>query len=415
MIARYLQLVLLLATLTGASAAGDESWPTYRHDTRRSGATPSTLTLPLAPAWTHTAGKPSQAWSGPAKWDAYSGNSGLQSMRNFDPCHYTTAADGHVYFGSSADDAAHCLDAATGKQVWTHFTNAPVRLPPSLADGLAWFGSDDGHAYCVDAKSGDLLWTKRAAPSDRLIASNGKLISPWPVRTGVLIDRGKAWFTASLVPWERSYLYCVDARTGSEKADGCFVTRHHEVTLQGAMLAGSDSVYIPQGRAAPLAFSRTDGKHTGTIGNAGGVTCVLLDNDRLLAGPENQKSGDSQIRLTAPGEKKPVATFNHTSRATVDGNIAYLHSGQKLRSLDIAESDGKDERWSVTRPAPVELIVAGPHLILGYSGHVDILDTTDGKQLATLEVEGTAHGLTVAAGRLFVSTDRGLIHAFAQP
>ena len=70
-------------------------------------------------------------------------------MRNFDPCHYTTLADGKVYFGSSADDAAHCLDAATGKPVWSHFTNAPVRLPPTLADGLAWFGSDDGHVYCV--------------------------------------------------------------------------------------------------------------------------------------------------------------------------------------------------------------------------------------------------------------------------
>ena len=34
-------------------------------------------------------------------------------------------------------------------------------------------------------------------------------------------------------------------------------------------------------------------------------------------------------------------------------------------------------------------------------------------RFAAVEVQGTAHGLTVASGRLFVSTDRGFIHAFA--
>ena len=38
-----------------------------------------------------------------------------------------------------------------------------VRLPPSLKDNKAYFGSDDGHAYCVDATSGELVW-KLTAP-----------------------------------------------------------------------------------------------------------------------------------------------------------------------------------------------------------------------------------------------------------
>ncbi len=231
--------IFLAISLALPAAAADTSWPTYRHDVRRSGATEASVALPIRPLWTHDAGRPRQAWSGPAKWDAYISKANLQSMRNFDPCHHLTVAGGKVCFGSSTDDAAHALDATTGKPLWTFFTNAPVRLPPTLAVGLAWFGSDDGHVYCLDTATGALRWDKRAAPSDRLIPSNGKLISPWPVRTGVLVQDGKAWFAASLVPWEKAYLWCVDAATGDEKTGG-FVAEHRDIRLQGAMLAGGD-------------------------------------------------------------------------------------------------------------------------------------------------------------------------------
>ena len=69
------------------------------------------------------------AWTGPAKWDAYSGNSGLQSMRNFDPCFYVTSDGESIFFGSSADDAIHSLDLKPVKKNG-HFTGAAVRLPP---------------------------------------------------------------------------------------------------------------------------------------------------------------------------------------------------------------------------------------------------------------------------------------------
>jgi outer membrane protein assembly factor BamB len=410
MILRFL--LICGAAASSTAAPGPDDWPTQRHDNRRSGATSSPLGLPLTLKWSHQAGVPRQAWAGPAKWDAFSGNDGLQSMRNFDPCHHLTIASGRVYFGSSADDAAHCLDAASGKVVWSFFTNGPVRLPPTLTGDLALFGSDDGHAYGVDSSTGSLRWRKRAAPSDRLIASNGRMISPWPVRTGVLVRDGKAWFAASLVPWEKSYLWCVDAATGSTDPGG-FVAAHKEMTLQGAMLSGGDLVFVPQGRSAPLAFKFADGAPAGTIGHAGGVTCVLTDDNSLLAGPQNQKSADNQIRLTQLGSKKPLATFNHTNRVTVAGTLAYLHSRDKLRAVDLGSMPTPTELWSVPHAAPVELIVAGSHLIVGLNEQVAVLDAASGKTLSTLEIDGTAHGLAVAGGGLFVSTSRGTIHAFA--
>ena len=249
---------LALLVLCSVNTAKAVSWPTYRHDNRRNGVSSEPLKLPLAQAWTHDGGAPQQAWTGPAKWDAFSANEGLQSMRNFDPCHFTTAAHGLIYYGSSADNAVHCLDAKTGNEKWLHFTNSSVRFPPTIVGEKAWFGSDDGFVYCADALSGESLWKKRAAPSDRLVPSNGKLISPWPVRTGVTVENGRAWFAASLLPWKISYLWCIDATT----AEQIYLTEHNGVTLQGAMLAGGDRLYIPQGRAAPVVLKQDDGKAT---------------------------------------------------------------------------------------------------------------------------------------------------------
>jgi len=429
-----------------------EIWPTYRHDNRRSGVSSESLKLPLTQSWTKNAGPPQQAWTGPAKWDAYSSNDGLQSMRNFDPCHFTTAAHQCLYFGSSADNAVHCLDAKTGDEKWLHFTNSSVRFPPTIVGEKAWFGSDDGFIYCADALTGTPLWKKRVAPTDRLVPSNGKLISPWPVRTGVTIEKNRAYFAASLLPWQKSYLWCLDATT----AEQLYLTEHTGVTLQGAILAGGDRLYIPQGRAAPVALTQADGKATGTIEQAGGTFCLLTEDNRLIAGPPNQRERDEQLRLADPTSGKRLATFNNTTRVVVAQGKAYLHSLDKLQCLDLTRKgqletvlatqqaefkklDPEGETnlpkiaelqkkitttrtqlkacllWQIDHPAPFELVLAGDQLIVGLDNQVSILSTKDGRQLWQHQVTGKAYGLTPAQGRLTVSTDLGHIHTFAPP
>tara|TARA_B110000881_G_scaffold150477_1_gene133459 strand:- start:4090 stop:5433 length:1344 start_codon:yes stop_codon:yes gene_type:complete len=439
-----------LALLVLCSAAAAKPWTTYRHDNRRSGVSSESLQLPLTQAWTHDGGPPQQAWTGPAKWDAYSANDGLQSMRNFDPCHFTTADHGLIYFGSSADNAVHCLDAKTGDEKWLYFTNSSVRFPPTIIDEKAWFGSDDGFVYCADALTGKPLWQKRAAPSDRLVPSNGKLISPWPVRTGITVEDGRAWFAASLLPWKTSYLWCIDATT----AEQIHLTEHSGVTLQGAMLAGGDRLYIPQGRAAPVVLKQKDGKATGTISQAGGVFCLLTEDNQLIAGPPNQRERDEQLRIADTKSGKRLTTFNNTTRVVVAQGKAYLHSVDKLQCLDLTRKgevettlashqtalkklDPKVETnlpeierlkkaltdtqaelkkcllWQIVHPAPFELVVAGDQLIVGLDNQVSILATATGKTLWQEKVTGKAYGLTSAQGRLIVSTDLGHIHTFA--
>ena len=434
---------LILALLACSGDLFAQTWPTYRHDNRRSGVTEAELSFPLSTDWIWKSPQPPQtAWTGPAKWDAYSGNEGLQSMRNFDPCFYVTVDDDSVYFGSSVDDAAHALDVATGEERWTHFTGAAVRMPPTVSDGRIFFGSDDGTARCCDAKTGKLQWQVFAAPKNRRIASNRKIISLWPVRTGVIVDDGKAAFAASLVPWQPSLLWTVDASSGDE----VFQRSIKGVTLQGAMLASEKLFYVPQGRAAPLAFARSDGKPRGSIGEAGGVFCILTEDEQLFAGPGSQKGKEDEIRIGAIGSRKSIASFSGTNRILVESDVAWMSIEGKLKMLNRsgyvdgqqlmtkATEKGADKKfnadelagmkeqakqqldsswkWEVELPAPLEMVKAGETLLIGLAGEVVALSAADGREIWRSKVDGGAHGLAVANGRLFVSTDKGLIYAF---
>ncbi len=63
-------------------------------------------------------------------------------------------------------------------------------------------------------RSGKLIWKLRAGPKDERILARGRMISRWPVRTGVLVDDGIAYFGAGVFPHENVFLYAVEAATG---------------------------------------------------------------------------------------------------------------------------------------------------------------------------------------------------------
>ena len=396
--------VILLPAIICAS-----EWPTYRHDGRRSGVSTDTLSFPLKPLWHHEGGTPRQAWSGPAKWDAYSGNAGLQSMRNFDPCYFVTAAGDLVYYGSSHDNAVHALDADTGKERWVFFTEAPVRLPPTIHEGRAFAGSDDGMLYALEAGSGRLIWKDRGAPGDRRIPSNASLISLWPVRTAPLIANNALYYTASLTPWESSWLISLDPATGERR----FSQEVGGVTFQGALLATVNTLVAPQGRSAPLLYDLATGLPAGTIGHAGGVFCLVTEDNELITGPSSQKPKDSQLILTS-AEGAKIATFNDTSRAVIAQGIAYHHTRGTLRALPLGAAKKTSTGWTVEAPAPHELIVCGNAVLVGHAAEVCAYARKDGTLLwkASIPGGGLVHGLAVADRTLYVSDSRGGIYAY---
>jgi len=396
---------LVAGILCSAVRAAD--WPTYRHDNQRTGATPERLDAPkLRQQWLWRSPHPPQpAWAGPAKWDAYHNIRKLRSMRNYDPVFHLIAVGDAVYFGSSADDAVRCLDARTGAVRWFFHADGPVRLPPSFADGKLYFGSDDGTAYCIRASDGRPVWTFTPSPRTRLLLNNGRLVSYWPIRTGVAVDGGAAYFAAALLPWRPSYLCAVDAATGKPQGPGRYVVRHDGLTPEGPLLLSSACIISPQGRVPPLLFQRADGHRIGGFRNGGG-TMVVLAGDQLLYGPGN-KTGWLTASNVRTREK--LASFPGANAAVAAGESLFVVTDRELIAFDQAS---RKPRWRTSCECPNELILAGDVLFAGGDGQVLAFSASDGRLVWEHAVEGRAYGLVVANGALFVSTDEGLIHCF---
>ena len=456
-----------------------EDWPTYRHDNRRSGITNEVPELPLKQNWVRASPHPPMmAWSGPAKWDAYSGNKDLQSMRNFDPVFFVTVKGNSVFYGSSVDHGIHCLDIVTGKEKWASFVTGAVRMPPTIDGELCYFGSDDGYAYAVSSDNGNIKWKQGPAEDKRLISSNGKLISPWPVRTGVLIQNGLAYFAASLVPWEPSFMCSVDKITGTPK----YITKHPNMTLQGSLLSSSTTLYAPQGRSVPLLFDLKAGNAIKSVANAGGTFCLLTEDDKLVAIPSSQKASGNMIQIADPSGSSAMLQFAGADRLLISKDIAYIHQQGKLKSLNRieygqvtnsigannkkiksigdkigkvkaalkkaiaskneqsitqlrSEISGMDKslsglkvlnvqlknkllksyKWEVEAPAPYDIILAGNIIFMGAKDSVLGFDAGSGKQLWSAKVKGKTYGLAFSGGNLIASTTLGHIYCFSGP
>ena len=332
---RLLGLAIVIAWPSAWPSAAD--WPTYRHDNQRSAITAGIICQRLA----------------------------------YDHAYHVTAVGDRVFYGSSAEHTVHCLDAYSGAEQWVFFTDGPVRFAPTIDNGRVYAGSDDGTAYCLDAATGKLIWNHTAASEKNVLVPNdGRLVSPWSVRSSVAVDGGTAFFTSGFFPHEGVYMSAVDAITG--RATGRHHWKQHHLnkgSFQGYMLLSDSRIYMPGGRSTPFYFDRRTGKRLGQFakGNGMGSFALLADN-RIFHGPADRSGGV----LTEAG---------------LTGDKAASHTVARL-SLSI--------------------------YFVGSAGRVRAFNAHSGRKLWSEAVPGRALGLAVANGALLVSTDTGAIISFGQ-
>lgn len=439
-----------------ASRAGD--WPMYRHDPARSGVTPERLAPPLRQAWVHRARHaPRPAWPAPARQDFWHRHRDLQPEVTYDRAYHVVVAGGAVFYGSSADDRITCLDAASGRVRWSLFTEGPVRLAPAVAGGRVYAGSDDGCVYCLDARDGRLVWKRRLAPADRRIPGNGRVISVWPVRTGVLVEGGVAYACAGLFPREGTYVFALRA------GDGSILWRREtdRAAPQGYLMATASLLVVPTGRTAPALFDRREGAFLGALDAQGGSFALLTDE--VVINAPGRTTGLVDVSDVRTRER--IATFRGLNML-VRGERAYLHDRTSIAALDrvrhlrlarernavAKRAEGIEKRLDAAKRAgraeevralardlaaakgriaqleeamracflwrrpcadPFDLILAGDVLFAGGGGEVAAFRASDGARIGSAPVEGRAYGLAAAGGRLYASTDEGAIHCFA--
>ncbi|MHC4875136.1 MAG: outer membrane protein assembly factor BamB family protein [Planctomycetota bacterium] len=389
-----------------------DDWPTAQHDNRRTGYSAEKIDAArLKPVWSwRSPFPPEPAWHGPAKWDAWASIRNLPSMRSYDLVFHPTAAANSVFLASSVTDSVSCLNAATGAIRWRFTTDAPIRIAPSIVDGRVYFGSDDGNAYCVDAASGDLIW--KFSPGSKTlprILNNGRLISPSPCRTGVVVEDGVAWFGCGLVPWQPSFLCAVDAESGRVGSQGTFIKTLTGKTLEGSPALSSTQILFPQGRVAPQIFARKDGRDLGTLKKSGGGSIVVVTpNAGILHGPatDSRRGG---INASSPQTLESIATYGRGNSLAVNGDRSFVLSDDELIASSMT---ARKVLFRVPCRFPFAIVGAGETLFAGGDGEVAAFSAVDGRPLWNQKVDGRAYGLAVANGRLLVSTDEGVLTAF---
>jgi outer membrane protein assembly factor BamB len=424
-------LLVFSILLSGAVLGAD--WPTYRGDNQRSGISSESVPLPLKLKWTHKASHPPQpAWPEmPAPNDYWHRLQGLSPTNTYDRVFHPVTAGKYLYYGSSADDTLYCLDASTGKMIWSFCTEAPIRIAPVVVDESIYVASDDGCLYCLRTHNGRLLWKYRPLPDDRLLG-NSRMISRWPIRSGMIVQNDTVYFSCGLFPNMGVYLCAVHAQTGKER-----FKQKTDSSPQGYMLASSSRLFLPTGRTALAGFDLKTGKLNGTYG-AGGCFAILIE-DNLISGP-NEK-GQIQFSDTASREnivslpateivatpdlvfvltskklyaldRKKHLQFSREIKAIEDIKSEQRSPEQKIKLALLTQQRKQCLKWQIPRPDCFTVIKAANTLFVGGNERVFAYDAETGTSTWAAQINGKAYGLAVSDGSLIVSTDTGFIHCF---
>jgi outer membrane protein assembly factor BamB len=416
--------VIAAFSLTGqqhSCVASD--WPMWRYDAARSAAATDALPDELHLQWTRQYSPRRQVWDDELNLDLMSYD------RVFEP----VVMDGRLFLGFNDRDKLVAFDAATGAELWTYYTEGPVRLPPACEHGRVYFASDDGHLYCVDAADGKLRWKFRGGPSSRLSIGNRRLISIWPARGGPVLRDGKVYFTASIWPFMGTFIYALDSETGdviwvNDETGAQYIKQPHSapsfagVAPQGTLAATQDTLIVPGGRSVPAVFNRHTGKQLyfeiGAGGKGIGGSFVAATEDSWFV--HTRRKGTREFSLK-DGTKTELAV----NEPVIVGDRIYSAEDNDGRPIIRARDRSKQETlWELPADGRGDLILAGQTLYA--AGLPNEAAKTPGKLTAirlpsgdaepqvlwTLPISGSIERLIAANGQLFAVTQEGSLLAW---
>ncbi len=427
-----------VCSLVLVSAVSGSDWPAYRRDARRSAVSTDQVSFPLALTWHRTSRLPPRpAFADPVKHPtnfdfAFVRDGAEPVLVDFDHAYHPVAASGRVYFGSSADDSVRCLSLATGEQQWAFVTGGPVRFSPQVVDGRVYVASDDGFVYCLSTADGKVIWKFQAAPSGRQLVGNGRMISRWPLRSGVIVLDDTVYVTAGMWPAEGVFVYALDAATGKVRwvndTSGTLNQTSNAYAISGVaptgyLLAGKEALVVPTGRSVPATYSREDGRLLASTApsyqNRRGGPAVCIDTHGSVIFGYTRERLSPRAYSVHYVHRLPNMTQYGTIRAdrVVTDDRSFVTTNDLIRCYDVNASYTKVKvDWQ--QPCPSRsvrcLSLSANALLMGIDDRVTARDRKTGDLLWDHDgLDGYVQSIAVADEQLLVATDRGSVYCFA--
>ncbi|MBT3748619.1 MAG: PQQ-binding-like beta-propeller repeat protein [Bacteroidetes bacterium] len=409
--ALLLAITLILSACVKNNISSDNDWIQYKKDNYRSGVSQTKIDLTtLSQKWIYSAPHiPVPAWYGPAYEDAFANSGPLPSMRDYDLAYYPIIVGDKLFYASTSDDAIHCLDNYTGEELWRYTTNGPIHIAPAYHAGNLYFGSDDGYVYSIGAKKGKLNW--KFSPSDQnqtKVLNNGRLISFWPIRTGVLVEDGKVYFGASMLPWKKSYFCAIDEKTGKVIGDDCYVNELENRSLEGSMASTGEKIIQPQGRIAPAFFDKKTGEDQGSLPGSGGCFVLVTEDEHII---HPQTSRKKSLHELSNGDQPDFMSFDGGKEIVVKGDTSYVLTDHTIAAY---ERSSQKLIWLRRNFKAHRIILAGDYIFAGATDTLFGISTKNGLPLWKAQVQGTVYALAAAGESIYASTGEGFIYCFGE-
>lgn len=298
---------------------GDDEWPTYRADLKRSGGNQAKIPTKMG-----------------VKWQTKLGGALTAPV----------AAGGTLVVARKDNNTVYMLDQKNGKLIWQVTVGGPVDSPPTLYEGRVFFGSADGWVYCLNAETGALAWRFAAAPGIQRRVMHGSLKSVWPVHGSLPVHDGVVYCTAGQVSYLDGgiWLYALDAKTGSviKKTTIREANAHplcDETTPDIKLMVQSDILTLDAGklsmRGVPLGGSNDDaqkrrrGKQTGPKSETIKVSRGFMDDTWFHRGAWTFSKTKGQLivhdDLRAWAVENPYTPLKATDVLVPPTNLGEVH------------------------------------------------------------------------------------------
>ena len=382
---------------TQLRADADSDWPTYRQGNDR-GAYAKTQVLESS----HL------RWSRQIASTAQSPSLNGWKLRTGNLVSPATVSEGKAFVADIDRGIVRAFDIESGESSWAFAAAGRVDTPPTLYRGLCLFGSHDGYVYCLQALTGELVWKFRVAPIERRILAYASVESTWPVAGAVLVRDGIVFAAAGRAPDADGGMevHALDVLTGRP----AWTKRVSGAGFNGVcdfLVADKESLFLSNWEFDP----KTGDNHaTDSTAHLRGGKVGLLEaswtKHDLATRKEIQtwriKDTGGQLLAFSP---RAVVSYNaETKSLTCNGEHEWtieVAAPSQLTSLAIT-----DQQVVVAGGKDRTDVMAG--------GWMKVLDMKSGTEYFSTELpaESVFDGISLAQGRIFVSTQDGQLHCF---